>query len=148
MNTACRMHGKEVKCTQGFGEKPETKRRLGKPRREWEDNVTMDKTFIGRSAVSVFSSNITFRDALYLLHRLQCLKHCKLLSLGSIPAIKYITCTVQPVFTISDYFILSGTSIVLLSYIEVCELNPFHDSTPLPRISSRENLTGNVIMWG
>jgi hypothetical protein len=51
-------------------------------------------------------------------------------------------------YTISAYFILSGISIVLLPYIEMCELNPSHDSTSLPRIPFRQNHTWNVIMGG
>jgi hypothetical protein len=36
------MHGRDEKCIQNLGGKPEGKRPLGRPRRKWEDNVRMD----------------------------------------------------------------------------------------------------------
>ena len=37
----------EERRIQGFGEKPEGKRPLGKPRRRWEDNINMDLQEVG-----------------------------------------------------------------------------------------------------
>jgi hypothetical protein len=34
-------YGREERCIQGFGGKPEGKRPLGRPRRRWEDNIQM-----------------------------------------------------------------------------------------------------------
>jgi hypothetical protein len=36
------MHGREETCIHDFGEKPEGKIPLGKPRLSWEDNIKMD----------------------------------------------------------------------------------------------------------
>jgi len=42
MSGACSVYGGEERCMQGFGEEPEGKRRLGRPRRKREDNIKMD----------------------------------------------------------------------------------------------------------
>jgi hypothetical protein len=47
MGKACSMHRREEECIQGFDGKPEGKRPLGRPRRRWEDNITMDLREIG-----------------------------------------------------------------------------------------------------
>jgi hypothetical protein len=37
-----RPHGRDVKCFQSFGRKPERTRPLGRPRRRWEDNIIIN----------------------------------------------------------------------------------------------------------
>jgi hypothetical protein len=41
MGGACSTHGRDEKCIQYFGGKPEGKR-LGRPRCTWEDNIRME----------------------------------------------------------------------------------------------------------
>jgi hypothetical protein len=43
----CGKHGGGERCLQDFGERPECKRPLGRPRRRWEDNIKMDLREIG-----------------------------------------------------------------------------------------------------
>jgi hypothetical protein len=40
-------HGGDEKCVTNFVGKPEGKRRLGRPRRRWEDNIKMDLKSVG-----------------------------------------------------------------------------------------------------
>jgi len=47
MGGACSAHGGEERCTQGFGAKPEVKRRLERSRRRWVVNVKMDLQEVG-----------------------------------------------------------------------------------------------------
>jgi hypothetical protein len=42
MGRACSPHGRDEKCRQNFGRKPERKRPLGRPRRKWKANIRMD----------------------------------------------------------------------------------------------------------
>jgi len=55
MDGTCSTEGRErerdEKCVQHFGWKPEGKRPLGRPRRRWEDNITMDLKDIGWEGV-------------------------------------------------------------------------------------------------
>jgi hypothetical protein len=46
MGRACSTHGDE-ECKQGFGERAEGKRPLGRLRHIWEDNIKMDIREIG-----------------------------------------------------------------------------------------------------
>jgi hypothetical protein len=41
MGGACNTHGKVEKCIKYLVGKPEWKRPIGKPRRRWEDSVTI-----------------------------------------------------------------------------------------------------------
>ena len=47
MGRACSAYRGEERRIQGFGEKPEGKRPLGRPRRKWEDNIKMDLHEVG-----------------------------------------------------------------------------------------------------
>jgi len=38
-------------CIQGFGGKPEGKRRLGRPRSRWEDNIKMGLQEVGCGSI-------------------------------------------------------------------------------------------------
>jgi hypothetical protein len=40
-------HGREVKCTENFGGRPEGKNPLRRPKRRWEDSINMDLKEIG-----------------------------------------------------------------------------------------------------
>ena len=42
MGGARSTYGGEERCRQGFSEKAEGRRPLGRPRRRWEDNIKMD----------------------------------------------------------------------------------------------------------
>ena len=42
LGKACDRHGRNEKCTQGFGGEPHGKKPLGRPRRKREDNIEMD----------------------------------------------------------------------------------------------------------
>jgi hypothetical protein len=44
---ACSAYGGEERRIQGFAEKPERKRPLGRPRSRWEDNIKMDLQEVG-----------------------------------------------------------------------------------------------------
>jgi hypothetical protein len=44
MGRTCSTHGRDEKCIKVLVGKPERKRRLGRPRRRWEDNIRMDLT--------------------------------------------------------------------------------------------------------
>ena len=48
MGGACGTYGGRESCAQGFGEKSEGKRPLGRPRRRWEGNIKMDLQEVGR----------------------------------------------------------------------------------------------------
>jgi hypothetical protein len=50
MGGACSKYGGEERCIQGLVENTEGKRSLGRPRRRWEDNVTIDLQDMGRTA--------------------------------------------------------------------------------------------------
>jgi hypothetical protein len=39
--------GREERCIQGFGGKPEGKRPLGRPKPRWEDNIKMEFREVG-----------------------------------------------------------------------------------------------------
>jgi len=47
MGSICGTHGRDEKCAQYFGWKPEGKRSLERLRRRWEDNIRMDLREIG-----------------------------------------------------------------------------------------------------
>ena len=47
MGGACSAYGGEERSVQGYGEEPEGKRPLGRPRRRWEDNIKMDLQEVG-----------------------------------------------------------------------------------------------------
>jgi hypothetical protein len=47
MGGSCSAYGREERRVQDFGEKPEGKRLLGRPRRRWEDNIKMDVQEVG-----------------------------------------------------------------------------------------------------
>ena len=42
MNGGCSTYGAEERCIQGFVGEPEGKRRLGRPKRRWENDIKMD----------------------------------------------------------------------------------------------------------
>jgi hypothetical protein len=41
MDSTCSTHSRYEKCIKEFGQKPEGKRPLGRPRCRWEDNARM-----------------------------------------------------------------------------------------------------------
>jgi hypothetical protein len=41
------------RCVQGFVGKPEGRRRLGKPRRRWEDNIKIDLRKVGWKGIDL-----------------------------------------------------------------------------------------------
>jgi hypothetical protein len=45
------MHGRDDKCVQNFGRKPEGKRSLGRSRHRWEGKIRMDLRKIGWEGV-------------------------------------------------------------------------------------------------
>jgi hypothetical protein len=45
---ACGTHGREEKHVQGFGGKAQGNRLLVRPRRRWEDGITMEFRDVGR----------------------------------------------------------------------------------------------------
>ena len=47
MGEACSAYGGEERRIQGLVGKPEGKRRLGRPRHRWEDNIKMDLHDVG-----------------------------------------------------------------------------------------------------
>jgi hypothetical protein len=47
----CGTHGRGQEITQGFGGKPEGKGPLGRPRRRWENGISMDRREIGCGSV-------------------------------------------------------------------------------------------------
>jgi hypothetical protein len=47
----CGTHGRGEKSVQGFGGKDVGKRPLGRPRRRWEDGISMDLREIGLGGV-------------------------------------------------------------------------------------------------
>ena len=47
MGGACSTYGGEEKCIQGYGGETWEKRTLGRPRRRWEDNITMGIQEVG-----------------------------------------------------------------------------------------------------
>jgi hypothetical protein len=47
MGKACGMYGRQERCIQGFGGRPERKRSLGRPRYRWEDNINIDLKEVG-----------------------------------------------------------------------------------------------------
>jgi hypothetical protein len=47
MGTACYTNGREEKCIQNIGWKPEGKRPLGRPRCRWVDNIKVNLGEIG-----------------------------------------------------------------------------------------------------
>jgi hypothetical protein len=47
MSGACGLYGERERCAQGVGGKPEEKRSLGRPRRRWEDNITIKLQEVG-----------------------------------------------------------------------------------------------------
>jgi hypothetical protein len=47
MGTACRMHGEKRKAYRVLVSKPKGRTPLGRPRRRWEDNITIDLREIG-----------------------------------------------------------------------------------------------------
>jgi hypothetical protein len=54
MGGACSTYGIEEVCMQGFVGKPEGKRKLGIPRRRWQDNIKMDLQEVRCGAWAVF----------------------------------------------------------------------------------------------
>jgi hypothetical protein len=42
MGGACSTYSGGERCIEGFGEEPEGKRPLGRPRHRWEDNIKVD----------------------------------------------------------------------------------------------------------
>jgi hypothetical protein len=52
---ACGTHGRGEKRVQGFGEKPEGKRPLERPRRRWEDGMKIDLGEMGWGVWSGFT---------------------------------------------------------------------------------------------
>ena len=47
ISRACDAYGREERCTQGFGGRPEQNRPLGISRSRWEDNMTLDIQDLG-----------------------------------------------------------------------------------------------------
>ena len=47
MGGACSTYGGEERGIQGFGGEPKEKTPLGRPRRRWDDNITMDLQEVG-----------------------------------------------------------------------------------------------------
>ena len=48
MGGTCGTYGGRERRAQSFGGKPDGKRRLGRPRRRWEDNTKIDLEEVGR----------------------------------------------------------------------------------------------------